>query len=50
MKKNVERINIRRKLFIGILIIFIGVVVSYLFYNTGIVQMVLDLFSPYPEV
>ncbi len=50
MKANSNKINLRRKILTGVFIICLGVILAYLFYNTDIVQMVLDLFSPYPEV
>ncbi len=49
MKPKSSTLNLKRKITIGLLIIAIGVVVAYLFYNTRIVAMVLDLFSPYSE-
>ncbi len=49
MKANPNRINLRKKLLTAIFIICLGVILAYLFYNTEIVQMILDLFSPYPE-
>ena len=49
MKSRSNPINLRRKITTGLLIIGIGIIVAYLFYNTGIVDIVLDLFSPYPE-
>lgn len=49
MKKNLSNIDLRKKILTAVFIIGLGVILAYLFYNTEIVQMVLDLFSPYPE-
>ncbi|MCK8520943.1 hypothetical protein M0D21_05165 [Aquimarina sp. D1M17] len=49
MKTTLSKFNFRRKVTTGLIIIGIGILVAYLFYNTGIVEMVLDIFSPYPE-
>ncbi|MEB3345033.1 hypothetical protein U6A24_06155 [Aquimarina gracilis] len=49
MKKHSGRIDLKGKLIKALIIVCLGILLAYLFLNTQIVEMVLDLFSPYPE-
>ena len=40
---------LRRKLLIALIIVCLGIALSYLFKNEGIVRLILEAFSPYPE-
>ncbi len=46
MKKSSGRIDLKGKLLKALIIVCLGILLAYLFRNT---EMVLDLFSPYPE-
>lgn len=47
--KNLIKIKWSQKALFAVFIITLGIIISYLFRNTDLVQMVLDLFSPYNQ-
>ncbi len=49
MKISSGKLNLRRKLLIALIIVCLGIALSYLFKNEGIVRLILEAFSPYPE-
>lgn len=49
MKNHSRKIDLKGKLLKGLIIVGVGILLAYLFRNTEIVEMVLELFSPYPE-